>query len=72
MSEIWQVFKKDDGGKVICVSCNKKYANPGSSTTNMWNHLRFKHKPKFLELDRLRRGLSGGVFDQGASIDNDE
>ncbi|KAL4130609.1 hypothetical protein QTP88_008030 [Uroleucon formosanum] len=71
MSEIWQVFKKDDGGKVICVSCNKKYANPGSSTTNMWNHLRFKHKPKFLELDRLRRGLSG-VFDQGASIDNDE
>jgi len=28
-------------------------------TTNLWNHLKFKHKNKFIELDRLRRGVSG-------------
>ncbi|XP_060882143.1 E3 SUMO-protein ligase ZBED1-like [Metopolophium dirhodum] len=76
MSEVWQVFSKDDAGlKVKCSICKKKYANPGSSTTNMWNHLKFKHKPKFIELDRIRMGLSGSAFNQdvfNVSIDEDE
>jgi len=76
MSEVWQVFSKDDAGlKVKCSLCKKKYANPGSSTSNMWNHLKFKHKPKFIELDRIRMGLSGSAFNQdvsNVSIDEDE
>jgi len=76
MSEVWQVFSKDDAGlKVTCSICKKKYANPGSSTTNMWNHLKFKHKPKCIELDRIRMGLSGSAFNQdvfNVTIDEDE
>jgi len=40
----------------------------------MWNHLKFKQKPKCTELDRIRVGLSGSVFDQdvsNVSIDED-
>jgi BED zinc finger len=73
MSDVWHVFKKDDVGlKVICSLCNKRYVNSGSSTTNMWNHLKFKHKSKFIELDNIRRGLSGSTFNHSISIDNDE
>lgn len=73
MSEVWQVFKKDDLSlKVVCLLCNKRYVNTGSSTTNMWNHLKFKHKSKFLELDRIRMGLSDSVFYQAVSQDEDE
>lgn len=60
MSEVWQVFTKDAHNiKVICKICLKQYVNSGSNTTNLWNHLKFKHKKKFIELDRLRRGVSG-------------
>jgi len=34
--------------------------------------LKLKHKPKFLEFDRIRMGLSGSVFNQDVSIDDDE
>lgn len=60
MSEVWQVFTKHENGiKVICKLCSKHYVNSGSNTTNLWNHLKFKHKTKYIELDRLRRGVSG-------------
>ncbi|KAF0749986.1 zinc finger BED domain-containing protein 1-like [Aphis craccivora] len=60
MSEVWQVFTKHENGtKVICKICSKHYVNSGSNTTNLWNHLKFKHKNKYIELDRLRRGVSG-------------
>lgn len=72
MSEVWQVFRKDDVSlKVMCMLCNKWYVNHGSSTTNMWNHLKLKHKSKYIELDRIRKGLSSSVFDQGLSLNED-
>jgi hypothetical protein len=65
MSEVWQIFKKDElNSKVICNLCNKQYKNAGSSTTNLWNHLKFKHKTKFNELDQFRRGVSGFTIDE--------
>lgn len=73
MSGVWQFFKKDNVSlKVICVLCKKQYVNPGSSTTNMWNHLKHKHNSKFIELNRIRMGLSKSVPDQGGSLDEDE
>lgn len=60
MSEVWQVFNKHENGiNVICTICKKQYVNSGSNTTNLWNHLKFKHQLKYTELDRLRRGVSG-------------
>ncbi|CAI6358404.1 unnamed protein product [Macrosiphum euphorbiae] len=60
MSEVWQVFTKHENGiKVICKECSGLYINSGSNTTNLLNHLKFKHKKKYIELDRLRRGVSG-------------
>ncbi|KAL4083743.1 hypothetical protein QTP88_029059 [Uroleucon formosanum] len=53
INEVWQVFTKDAHSiKVICQICFKQYINSGSNTINLWNHL------KFIELDRLRRGVS--------------
>jgi hypothetical protein len=73
MSEVWQVFRKDDDAlKVMCMLCNKWYVNIGSSTTNMWNHLKYKHRSKYIELDRIRKGLSSSVFHQDVSLNEDE
>jgi hypothetical protein len=73
MSEIWQVFKKDDDAlKVICMLYNKRYVNPGLSATNIWNHLKYKHRSKYIELDRTRKGLSSSALDQGVSLSEDE
>jgi len=59
MSEAWQAFKKQENGvRVICLLCNKSYSNPGSNTTNLWNHLKGKHKSKYIELDQIRRGVT--------------
>lgn len=71
MSEAWQVFTKHANGiKVICNLCSKQYVNSGSNTTNLWNHLKFKHKMKYIELDRIRRGVSG--FDVAVADNDDE
>lgn len=73
VSDVWQIFKKDDVSlKIVCTLCNKQYANSGSSTTNMWNHLKFKHKSKCVELDQIRKGFSRSVFSQGLFVDKDE
>lgn len=59
MSEVWQAFKKRENGvRVTCLLCDKSYSNPGSNTTNLWNHLKGKHKSKYIELDQIRRGVT--------------
>lgn len=70
MSEVWQVFTKHENGiKVVCKICGKQYANSGSNTANLWNHLKFKHKNKYIELDRLRRGIAGPDTPESPDLD---
>jgi len=70
MSEVWQVFIKTDCGLLAqCQICKKTYANSGTNTTNLWNHLQSKHKPKFKELDDQRKGFSGSPSSLLVNID---
>lgn len=50
--------------------CKKTYSNSGTNTTNLWNHLQSKHKPKFKELDDQRKGFSASP--SALLDDNDE
>jgi len=75
MSEVWQVFIKTDRGlRAQCQICKKTYSNSGTNTTNLWNHLQSKHKPKFKELDEQRKGFSGSpsaLLDDNDEFDNE-
>ncbi|CAI6358473.1 unnamed protein product [Macrosiphum euphorbiae] len=73
MSEVWQVFIKTDCGlRAQCQICKKTYANSGTNTTNLWNHLQSKHKSKFKELDDQRKGFSGSPSPSSLLVNIDE
>lgn len=61
-SKVWQYFgfEKDkdnptevaDKTRVVCAICSKKLTFQKSSTSTMWNHLRYLHSEYFMQLSK--------------------
>lgn len=53
-SKVWDYYTKDPGGQVVCNVCSAKISQGSrevakKNTSNMWSHLRVKHRSVFLE-----------------------
>ena len=52
-SIVWTCF-----GQVICKECNKVVSSPQSNTTNLFNHLKKHHKPKYEECMKAKANVN--------------
>ncbi|XP_051573732.1 zinc finger and SCAN domain-containing protein 10 isoform X2 [Myxocyprinus asiaticus] len=53
-SKVWDYFSKDEFGEVFCHTCFTRISQGSNNaamknTSNLWSHLRSKHKSKYLE-----------------------
>lgn len=62
-SKVWDYFSKDAYGEVFCHACSARVSQGSSkaarkNTSNLWSHLRIKHRRAYLEAKGFSRPVN--------------